>query len=46
MMKRIPSRAKTTVLPRAVEIGRFIFMALTFLLFTVLLWAVTFIGRP
>ncbi|MBI3812756.1 MAG: hypothetical protein HY283_11240 [Nitrospirae bacterium] len=45
MMKRIPSRVKAAVLPRAIEIGRFIFMALTFLLFTFLLWAVTVIGH-
>jgi hypothetical protein len=44
-MKRIQSRIKTAVLPRAIEVGRFVFMALTFLLFTFLLWAVTFIGQ-
>jgi hypothetical protein len=45
MMKRIQSRVKTTVLPRAIEIDRFIFMAFTFLLFTFLLWSVTVIGQ-
>jgi hypothetical protein len=44
MMKRIQSRVKAAVLPRAIEISRFVFMAFTFLLFTFLLWAVTVIG--
>jgi len=45
-MKRLQSRVKAAVLPRAIEVGRFAFMALTFLLFTVLLWSITVIGRP
>ncbi len=45
MMKRIQSRIKAAVLPRSIEIGRFVFMALTFLFFTLLFWAVTVIGH-
>jgi hypothetical protein len=45
MMKRIQSRIKTAVLPRAIEVGRFIFMALTFLIYVSLLWAVSLIGH-
>lgn len=44
-MKRIQSRIKTVVLPHAIEVGRFIFMALTFLLYVSLLWAVSLIGH-
>jgi hypothetical protein len=44
-MKRIQSRVKSAVFSRTIEVGRFVFMALTFLLFTFLLWAVTFIGQ-
>jgi len=45
MRKRIQSRVKTAVLPPAIEIGRFVFMALAFLLFVSILSAVTFIGQ-
>ncbi|MBI3994719.1 MAG: hypothetical protein HY349_01950 [Nitrospirae bacterium] len=44
-MKQIRSRVKAAVLPRAIEIGRFSFMALTFLFFAFLLWAVAVIGH-
>ncbi|MBI3610709.1 MAG: hypothetical protein HY204_08420 [Nitrospirae bacterium] len=45
MMKRIQSRVKAAVLPRAIEVGRFVFMVLAFLLFASLLWAVSLIGH-
>jgi hypothetical protein len=44
-MKRLPSRVKTAVLPRTITMGRFIFMALAFLLFVSFFSAVTFIGH-
>ena len=44
-MKRMRSRIKTAVFPRAIEVGSLIFMALAFLLFVSILSAVTFIGQ-
>ena len=44
-MKRIRTRVKAAVLPRLVEVGRFIFMSLAFLLFVLLYWAVSLLGH-
>ncbi|HET6466325.1 MAG TPA: hypothetical protein VFH55_12010 [Nitrospiria bacterium] len=44
-MKRFRTRVKATVLPRLVEVGRFIFMSLAFLFFVMLYWAVSLIGH-
>ncbi|HUK56070.1 MAG TPA: hypothetical protein VLY20_05370 [Nitrospiria bacterium] len=44
-MKRFRTRVKAAVLPRAIEIGRFIFMALAFLLFVFFFWVVSLIGH-
>jgi hypothetical protein len=45
MMKRIQSRVKAAVLPRMVEVGWFVFMALAFLLLAFLLWTLAVIGQ-
>lgn len=44
-MKRFRARVKTAVLPRSIEIGRFIFMTMSFLFLAFLLWTVSFIGQ-
>jgi len=44
-MKRFRTRVKAAALPRLVEVGRFIFMSLAFLLFVLLYWAVSLIGH-